>query len=343
MVLQKIFLNPLTASIIVLSGVLVSSVSSWAMEEQDTDSALLPLRRSPSSATLAKEIEDVKNFCHTQNPVTLWLGVNDGEKNLEQRFGSSSVFVDVTPHSGQLKGQHLTANFNNLDDLNQLANSLPHTFTHIKCDSSVFKFTEWTTDHLTQFSSLLKNEGTFTFPYDNPFLNSVDCSFDAEFSNYKEIAESYLDEMINKTSLVSTPPCPETVPVFKNEECEQKIEKLVKTHQELLPFTPEEGPINAETPEEHEAIVQKRQEQESQYFKKAEELGIILFYGAEVIKNSEILRSIIESEVYKEYFRKEALMPAVFEHYKKVLQQVFPKVEMTKNEKDIPIFTSTKG
>jgi hypothetical protein len=117
-------------------------------------------------AGLTEELEDVKDYARSHSQLSLALGVSDKETNLQIKFADEGwIFLDDT-QSGDLKGRHLNMNFNNLDELKKLSEELPEVFSKIVLDMNVYKFTNWSIQHLEYLKTTLKGEGTFQFQPD---------------------------------------------------------------------------------------------------------------------------------------------------------------------------------
>ena len=100
-------------------------------------------------------------------PVYLVLGVNNGEKDLGERFNESCLFLNKEQDKPEDKRSFIV-DFNKLSELEILAVSLVDTFDEIFIDSSVFQFMDWSRKHLMQIRELLKPGGKFSFVPDCP-------------------------------------------------------------------------------------------------------------------------------------------------------------------------------
>lgn len=140
--------------------------------------------------SLKEQTQDVKNHLEdTKNfPVRLVLGVAVPEGGLSkiesQRFypkpGENSkiyihVFLDdlhdssVFSHNSKVKGRNLKADFNDLKQLEIIADNLSNSFDQIVLDDSTHKFTKWGFKHYPLFAKMLKKGGQFIFGPEGKF------------------------------------------------------------------------------------------------------------------------------------------------------------------------------
>ncbi len=137
-----------------------SSSTTTQQLQQDTSLSLF------DNSLLAKQVGNVKTYIsslsHKDNKLYLVLGVNNEEKDLLERFNNSYIFLNIE-HQNPTDPRSLTADFNDLTQLQGLAAQLPDTFDKIILDDSTFKFTAWTKEHLAAFRDLLKVNGEFIF------------------------------------------------------------------------------------------------------------------------------------------------------------------------------------
>lgn len=145
-------------------------------------------QQGPASTLLAKEVDNVKDHISSlpNKEADLVLGVNNGEEDLLKRFDDSYVFLNIE-HQNPTAPRSLTVDFNDLTQLQGLANQLPGTFDKIILDDSTFKFTAWTKEHLAAFRDLLKVNGEFIFA---PQVNKV--AINQEVMQSKEAVIEYV-------------------------------------------------------------------------------------------------------------------------------------------------------
>ncbi|OJW53307.1 MAG: hypothetical protein BGO67_00975 [Alphaproteobacteria bacterium 41-28] len=275
-------------------------------------------------AGLTEEIEDVKEYARSHPQLSLALGVSDKETSLHIKFADEGwIFLNDT-QSGDLKGRHLEVNFNNQDELKQLAEELPEVFCKIVLDHNVYKFTNWKIQHLEYLKKTLKSKGTLQFEPD--YTTATDETLDQ--NHLMERLRSKLDD----TKLEKSFMIPEEFPIIEGEfkdEIDKEVEKRKQNSEQvkeyaismdLIPFSQRclELGIKSEDIAPHHIL------------KDPAKLG--RYYSSLELR----LTKEITKRHFCEKFFEEVLLP----HNEMVLKKVFHTVEF-KRKVEYPIPTST--
>jgi hypothetical protein len=192
------------------------------------------LTMEPSETTvqgtqlLDEQIKRVKEYGSKQGKQLLVLGVNNGEENLKDRFSADYIFLNARQDNPQ-DSRSLSVNFNDIGQLTQLAQDLPEFFDEIVLDASTFKFTDWTSEHLTRFKQMLKKGGKFIF---GPSIDMVGRSHELTadevsdvFSIAKKTSNYQGDKLVRSYTIPMAFPIDPTVNV---DELYNRIQETVK-------------------------------------------------------------------------------------------------------------------
>jgi hypothetical protein len=289
-------------------------------------SCLMGISLNETFAGLQEDIDGVKNYAQTHHQLSLALGVNDEEKSLGNKFDQNWVYLDDT-NTKNIEGRHLNINFNNLDELTQLAEELPEQFSKLVLDNNVYKFTNWTVQHLESFKKTLKDGGTFQFQPDY-FVGT-----DEEILDQSQLREK-LRFKLDDTKLERTLKLPSEFPIEESEykdEIKEAIEKRKQnaervknyaTHMDITQFQRKciELDIKSEDIPPHHILGNPDPSRLERYFSNLEQR----------------LAWEINKQHFCDKFFEEILLP----HNEMVLKKVFSKVEL-KRKTEYPIPSST--
>ncbi|MBX9804296.1 MAG: hypothetical protein K2Y18_00925 [Alphaproteobacteria bacterium] len=262
---------------------------------------------------LTQETQAVKAFRLEHDNLTLVLGVGTQEKDINTRFPEPRfVFLDQH-HSGKLKGQELTVNFNKSDQLEQLANALSDCFESIVVDYAVTNFANWSPLHFSYFSKLLKAGGFMMF---NPhwLLKSIGGSnsyllgclqvYTTQTELFDELKNNIHPDEYSQSGSRKDGLFP-LIPGAYQEE----IEGIILHHKKILPFLDKE-----------EDVIQQ----------KCTELN--LAYSLLLIPNEMELRDRVAQDVNRRHFITNFFREVILPHNTRILRQYFSKVEIRDNE-----------
>jgi hypothetical protein len=104
-------------------------------------------------------------------PTAIVLGTSANEKDLGSRFGNTKnyIFSDIE-ESKHDNIPFLKLDFNSIPQLKILAEHLSEKIDDIYMDNSVFKYTNWTEEHIQLLAASLKDGGSMLIPF-APYIN----------------------------------------------------------------------------------------------------------------------------------------------------------------------------
>lgn len=180
-------MTKLWMNLIVVVGLLCSPVGVSLVHAANKSQNVVE-QKEPS---LKEQAQDVKNYIegHKNVAVRLVLGVAVPEGGLSkielQRFFPEEfntyylpIFLDdlhdlsVFSHNSKFKGRILKADFNNLEQLEIIADELNNSLDQIVVDDSTHKFTSWNFNHYRLFAKILKKGGQLIFAPEGKFTTN---------------------------------------------------------------------------------------------------------------------------------------------------------------------------
>ncbi|ACP20920.1 hypothetical protein Aasi_1600 [Candidatus Amoebophilus asiaticus 5a2] len=260
-----------------------------------------PKQEEPELTLLEKQIRNVRNYISTLSQSYLVLGVSNEESDINERFNSCYIFLNGD-HKDLTDKRILSVNFNNLKDLEQLANGLNQAFDKIILDDSCFKFTNWYITHIKKFKKLLKPGGKFIF---GPSL-TIGLNFYWNETTQEEIIQNiekgslWLDNM--RSRLITDTIIPYRLPTQKD-AYQSEVQTLFNKCKQILSI-----------------------EDENLRNSKYRELGLAYYYADEILKDDNMLKNKIEEEVNSKHFKERLLKDVIVpKNHVYILEKVFGK------------------
>jgi hypothetical protein len=174
---------------------------------------ILHLFSLPSRANLTEQLPKVKEYLKNIKHPRLILGVaNTHELNYFFKTGTpfienpNDILANMEHDENALPGRTLSLDFNNLDQLKQVAESLPSAFDVITIDFSSIKFARWHAEHFKYFEMMLKAGGKILFPLDGDPIDTFIFRTDTKDEMFAKSANQIEQEKQERLAL--------SVPVF---------------------------------------------------------------------------------------------------------------------------------
>ncbi|MHB9148279.1 MAG: class I SAM-dependent methyltransferase [Candidatus Amoebophilus sp.] len=282
--------------------VLTSFSCSCSTDSPSTINFPSPKQEEPELTLLEKQIRNVRNYISTLSQSYLVLGVSNEESDINERFNSCYIFLN-DDHKDLTNKRILSVNFNNLKDLEQLANGLNQAFDKIILDDSCFKFTDWYIAHIEKFKKLLKSGGKFIF---GPSLTislgdfksmSTQEEIIQHIESIGEVARDSLGGRLAKGEMI-----PFMLPMQKG-AYKNEIQDLFDKYKQIQSI-----------------------KDENLRNRKHKELGLPVYYTDEVLKDDNKLKNNIERRVNLKHFKEKLLKDVIVpKNHVYILEKVFGK------------------
>jgi hypothetical protein len=209
----------------------------------------LPVITSASERTLTldQQIALVKEYLKTIQHPRLILGVGNADE-LNGIKGANpfldnvnDILVNEKQKPGILVNRTLTVNFNDLAQLNKLADAFAGAFDVITADFFVTKYANWSKEHLDAFKRMLKPGGLFFMPIDAEergitiLANTVEDLF-KQASTQEKLQESMF-LVFSRAWRVTNLPLHLDIPI--DSQTQQEITQTIEKYKEVLPIVNE--------------------------------------------------------------------------------------------------------
>jgi len=281
---------------------LTSSSCSCSTDSPSTTNFPHSKQEEPNLTLLEKQIRNVRDYISTLSQSYLVLGVSNEELDLHERFNSCYIFLNEN-HKDLSNNRILSVNFNNLNELEQLANGLNQAFDKIILDDSCFKFADWYIAHIEKFKKLLKPGGKFIFGPSltiglGDFKNmATQEEIIQHIESRGDVARDNLGGRLAKSEMI-----PFMLPMQKG-AYKNEIQDLFDKYKQIQSI-----------------------KDENLRNRTHKELGLPVYYTDEVLKDDNKLKNNIEREVNLKHFKEKLLKDVIVpKNHVYILEKVFGK------------------